>query len=235
MKRFTDTEKWNKKFVRSLKPAYKLLWFFICDECNSGGIWDVDIEVAQLKTGVKFTESEALKVFGENVVPIENGKKWFITTFSEFQYGELSHNNRAHIKAIQVLTKYNLLTESLKIKPLTRGLIPSLGGSKVEEEVMVEEKEEVERTPFQKFESWILKNAKRVSQMGEPFTLEEYERLVDEFSPQDVKDVLTAMHNNKDLLKKNISANLTFRNWATRRGIKKVVQNHSQQTTEMVL
>ena len=55
-KRFTDTEKWNKKFVRSLRPEYKLLWMFILDECNTAGIWDVDIEVAEIKTGVKLKE-----------------------------------------------------------------------------------------------------------------------------------------------------------------------------------
>ena len=107
-KRFTDTEKWNKKFVRSLRPEYKLLWMFILDECNTAGIWDVDIEVAEIKTGVKLKEKEAVEIFSGKVLPIDNGTKWFVPAFIEFQYGELNESNRAHTKAILLLKKYNL-------------------------------------------------------------------------------------------------------------------------------
>ena len=53
--------------------------------------------------------------------------------------------------------------------------------------------------------------------MEEPFTEEEYLRIKEEFPPGMTAEVLLAMHNSKDLLKKNLSANLTFRNWMQRR------------------
>ena len=134
-KRFTDTEKWNKRFIRSLKPAYKLLWLFITDECNTAGIWDVDMDVAQIKIGMKMTEKEALKSFGDKVIPIDNNTKWFIPAFIEFQYGELSEANRAHSKAILTLRKFNLINENMKIKPLTS----PLQGAMVEDKVEVED------------------------------------------------------------------------------------------------
>jgi hypothetical protein len=70
---------------------------------------------------------------------------------------------------------------------------------------------------FEKFQKWILEKAPRVAKMEEPFTEEEYLRIKEEFPPGMTAEVLLAMHNSKDLLKKNLSANLTFRNWIKRR------------------
>ena len=70
---------------------------------------------------------------------------------------------------------------------------------------------------FIQFQKWILEKAPRVAKMEEPFTQEEYLRIKEEFPPGMTAEVLLAMHNSKDLLKKNLSANLTFRNWIQRR------------------
>jgi hypothetical protein len=105
-KRFTDTNKWNKPFIRGLQAPYKLLWLYILDECDHAGIWQVDIEVARIKIGLEFTPMEALKYFDNNILPISNGEKWFIKDFIEFQYGELNESNRAHASVIKIL-KHN--------------------------------------------------------------------------------------------------------------------------------
>ena len=41
-KRFTDTDKWKKGFMKSLSTKYKLLWLYIVDDCNHAGIKGVD-------------------------------------------------------------------------------------------------------------------------------------------------------------------------------------------------
>lgn len=142
-KRFTDTEKWKKPFLRNLKAPYKLLWFYILDECDHSGIWQVDFDVARLKIGEKLTEADAIKFFAEKICVLPGGEKWFIPSFIEFQYGKLAENNRAHTKAISALMKLNLLDENLEVKPLTsktpKPLTSSLLGAK--EEVEVEDKE----------------------------------------------------------------------------------------------
>lgn len=115
-KRFTETEKWNKKFIRSLPPNYKLFFLFLLDECSVAGIWDVDIDVAQLKCGVEIIEEDALQFFAKKVLVIDDGKKWFIPDFVEFQYGGLNPNNRAHQKAINQLKKFALLDENFFVK-----------------------------------------------------------------------------------------------------------------------
>jgi len=104
-KRFTDTEKWKKKWIRKLDHKYKLFWVFICDDCNHAGIWDVDLDVANIRLGLNLTEAEILTAFKEKLIPIDNGDKWFIPKFVDFQYGELNSENRVHSSVLSILKK----------------------------------------------------------------------------------------------------------------------------------
>jgi hypothetical protein len=108
-KRFTDTDKWKKPFVRGLLGAYKLLWLYICDDCDHAGIWQVDIEIAQIKIGEKITEKEAIKQFGKKIQIFDNGTKWFIPSFIEFQYPSgLNPANKAHSSVLNILKNKGL-------------------------------------------------------------------------------------------------------------------------------
>jgi hypothetical protein len=108
-KRFTDTEKWKKPFIRGLQGPYKLLWLYICDDCDHAGVWQVDLEVAEIRIGEKINRIEALKSFGDKIVMFDDGNKWFIPSFIEFQYPSgLNPDNRAHSSIIHLLEKYNL-------------------------------------------------------------------------------------------------------------------------------
>lgn len=69
---------------------------------------------------------------------------------------------------------------------------------------------------FSLFQQWIQDNASTVATMREPFTREQYERIVADYREEDVKNVLESMHNYKPLKTKCISANLTVRNWLKR-------------------
>lgn len=76
---------------------------------------------------------------------------------------------------------------------------------------------EDEKNKFIQFEQWIQKNAPRVSQMQEPFTIDQY--FSTEFRKYKVEDqisLLKSMHNRRDLLEKNVSAYLTLLNWQSR-------------------
>lgn len=112
-KRFTDTDKWKKPFLRGLDGPYKLLWFYILDDCDMAGIWQVDFEVARIRTGVDVNYESAIRLFGERVNPIDKFK-WFIPDFINFQYGNLSENNRMHLSVIQILKKHNLYLSPLQ-------------------------------------------------------------------------------------------------------------------------
>ena len=113
-KRFTDTEKWKKGFVRSLPPAYKLLWLYMLDDCDNAGVWQVEVEVASIRIGAKLNEKEALKLFGNNVISFDEGSKWFIKEFVKFQQGvthiaELNSNSNPHKSILRIVEQYKLL------------------------------------------------------------------------------------------------------------------------------
>ncbi|MDR2065715.1 MAG: DUF6291 domain-containing protein [Prevotellaceae bacterium] len=71
----------------------------------------------------------------------------------------------------------------------------------------------VDKERFVKFQKWINDNAPNVSKMKEPFTDKQFNAIIDDYEMQDITDLLLEMHNYKDLVKKNVSANLTFRKW----------------------
>lgn len=101
-KRFTDTEKWKKPFIRGLNAPYKLLWLYILDDCDFAGIWQVDFDVALLKVGVKVSYNEALTMFGDKITVLEEFK-WIINDFIPFQYGTLNPANRVHASIIRTI------------------------------------------------------------------------------------------------------------------------------------
>lgn len=107
-KRFTDTEKWKKGFIRRLPTKYKLLWLYILDDCNHAGVWDVDLDVAEIRVGSKINKKEAIKHYSENIRIFDNGNKWFIPKFIDFQYGQLNENVNAHKSVIKLIDKYDL-------------------------------------------------------------------------------------------------------------------------------
>lgn len=67
---------------------------------------------------------------------------------------------------------------------------------------------------FKKFKNWIDVNAPNVARMKEPFTEQQFERIKQDFPIEVIENVLRSMHNYRELLKKYVSANLTFRKWA---------------------
>jgi len=127
-KRFTDTNKYKKPFIRGLQGAYKLFWDYLYHDCDHAGIWIVDFEIAQLYLGqdMPINRLDALKFFNngeKRIIEFDNGKKWFIKSFIEFQYGVLNPENRVHKSILDEFYKYNF----------NKGLIRSLQGLKDKE------------------------------------------------------------------------------------------------------
>jgi hypothetical protein len=175
-KRFTDTEKWKKPFIRGLQGAYKLLWLYICDDCDHAGIWQVDIEVAAIRIGEKIDSKEAIKSFDEKIIIFDKGNKWFIPSFLEFQYPSgLNPDNRAHNSVIILLEKYNLRISNNK------PLISPSEGSMDMDMVKDMDKDMVKAEKKIKFKENILLTKKEHSQLvtefGEKHVADFYEYL----------------------------------------------------------
>jgi hypothetical protein len=87
------------------------------DKCDLAGIWEVDFEAAEFFcSGID--ESEIRQVFKKQYQEIDNGKRWFLKDFVDFQYGTLNENNRAHLSVINILLKYKLIENKGLIRPL---------------------------------------------------------------------------------------------------------------------
>ncbi len=65
--------------------------------------------------------------------------------------------------------------------------------------------------------SWLAENAPTVQRLKSPLTAKQWGKLVADFTEPLVQEVLLAMENKADLLKKYTSANLTARDWCGRR------------------
>lgn len=121
-KRFRDTQVWGKVWIHQLPMEMKLFWFYILDNCDHAGIWDVNIGLASYQIGVELDQENILKVFADKINPFKDDK-WFIPKFIEYQYGELNPNNRTHLSVINILNKH-------KLYGANKGLVSTLQGSK---------------------------------------------------------------------------------------------------------
>ncbi len=98
MKRFTDTDIWTKNlWFRKLSKENKLLWFFIKDNCDSVGVWEIDIEFAEMLTGCKYNLEQILTDFKKQVIAFKDNRKIWIKDFCNFQYEKISRLYCKHV------------------------------------------------------------------------------------------------------------------------------------------
>lgn len=108
-KRFTDTDKWKKPFIKSLPTEYKVFWLFLLDECDHSGIWHIEMEIVEARLGIQLSLEKIRGFFKGKIVEFDGGTKMFIPGFVSFQYGILNPDNKAHRSVINSLSKYNLM------------------------------------------------------------------------------------------------------------------------------
>ena len=140
-KRFTDTNKWKKPFIKSLTTVNKLLWYYITDDCDHAGIWHIEFDIAEVRIGEKINHKSAKIQFENHIYEFDNSTKWFIPDFISFQYGELNPNVKAHNSVIKILTSYNLIDSKLNIKQLSNSSITVKDMDKDMEEDMDKDKD----------------------------------------------------------------------------------------------
>lgn len=143
-KRFTDTNKLKKKWLRGLKAPYKLLWVYLLDSCDHAGIWEVDFEIANIYIGGGVSEENAKKILKDKIHIFDNGEKWLIIDFIGFQYAGLNDKNPAHKNVIKQLFKYNLIDEKLELINFKSPFEVPIQGTK-EEEKEIEVVKEIEK------------------------------------------------------------------------------------------
>ncbi len=110
-KRFTDTNKWNKAWYRKLPVKLKAFWQYICDNCDSSGVWEIDYELASFQIGEDVIEIDLEQFAGK--ITYLGDDKLFINGFIEFQYGRLSQDCKPHIPVYKLLDKHGIEPDSV--------------------------------------------------------------------------------------------------------------------------
>ena len=54
--RMTETNKWKDRWFRGLDSKTKLLFLYLCDNCDIAGFWEIDLDLAAFDTGILTTE-----------------------------------------------------------------------------------------------------------------------------------------------------------------------------------
>jgi hypothetical protein len=96
--RYTNTDKWNDGWFSNLKPLEKLLFNYLCDECDIAGFIEVitknwAIEIGTTESAIK----EALKGLQRAFIYSLEGDTIFIRNFLKHQKNlPLKENNPAH-------------------------------------------------------------------------------------------------------------------------------------------
>jgi hypothetical protein len=126
-KRFTDVNKWGNKFFDELDIKGKLTWIYLCDQCESSGIWKSNYKLASFQLGFKIMPELLAEWFGEKIYFIDD-EKILVVQFFEFQYGETKDTWSAKIKAKNVLESYGFIIENNKlINPKLTHSPPTVG------------------------------------------------------------------------------------------------------------
>lgn len=103
-KRFTDTKKWAKEHFADLPTKMKLVWIYLCDNCDHAGVWDVNLRLMSFQIGEKIELNDIKTAFSSKIQFI-SPTKIFIPDFLAFQYGRLNPDNRVHKSVIDRLQK----------------------------------------------------------------------------------------------------------------------------------
>lgn len=111
-KRFTDTNKFKEPFYKNLPADYKLLWDYINLDCDHGGIWIKEFEIAQIRIGnLPIKENEAIQHFnnGKQRIYQLDDNRWFVPSFLIEQYPQgLNSKKPAIVSAKNIIISNNL-------------------------------------------------------------------------------------------------------------------------------
>lgn len=110
-KRFTDCDIWEDEWFSKLPPIYKLFWKYVCDRCDSGGMWKPNYHLAGVLMGEQISEKSAVDLFnqGKDRVKVLPDGNWFVMGFAEFQYSKgITRDKNVFAGVYRVADAYNI-------------------------------------------------------------------------------------------------------------------------------
>lgn len=108
-KRLTDCNKWADPWFMELPPEMKLLWIYLCDNCDNAGVWIVNHRLAEVQVGCPIEWSLAINVLEGRVSVIAEGKKWWLVKFVSFQHpAGLDEDNAPQRQVVACMKQHGL-------------------------------------------------------------------------------------------------------------------------------
>lgn len=230
--RFTDTDKWTDSWFSSLSAKGKLMFMFLCENCNIAGIIEVNKHMWSMFTSLSVTDvDKALIEIKKCYVLSIDGECLFIRNFLKHQKNyPINISNKAHVKILSLYEMYKHKFDNHDIGELfyidsIRGIE---GGSKGDQSPTgigigidngikggVGEKEKSSKEKeFDRFNEWIDANISAIRQIKNQITYKEYCRITERYNGEQIRYVLTKIANYKLSPKKYSYVNLTFYDWA---------------------
>ena len=135
--RFTDTNKWGDSWFYKLKNLEKLLFIYLCDNCDVAGIIEVNERKWAFDLNAKETEIlAAIKGLSRGLIFSKDGDIIYLRNFLKHQKNlPLNPENKAHLGIIKRLEAnlnkfdYQSINDYLQApaKPLERGIGIGIG------------------------------------------------------------------------------------------------------------
>lgn len=117
VKRFCDTDLWQKEWFLKLPLLQRSLFMYLKDNCDCSGVYEPNYMMLSFIMGQTITKEDILKI-NETKQQIEFiNNKFFIIDFCDFQYGELKKTCKPHLKVIETLKKHGLFERVSKGYP----------------------------------------------------------------------------------------------------------------------
>lgn len=109
VKRFVDTEIWQKEWFQDLTLKEKILLRYIFENCDCAGVWNINFKLASFIIGDTVSVEDIHNINDKKLqFTILDDKNIYVNDFIKFQYGALSENCKPHKPVIEKLKKYNL-------------------------------------------------------------------------------------------------------------------------------
>lgn len=108
-KRFIDISTLPKAW-RKLEPTLKLTWFYLWNNCDASGVWEIDKDLFEFENGFEF-DYKSLKKALPNEIEI-SGDLILLNQYIAINYVTLKANYNPHKPVFRAIAKNNL-----KLKP----------------------------------------------------------------------------------------------------------------------
>ncbi len=106
-KRFTLTEKWEKKKFRNYSPEAKLLLLYIFDKCDIAGFWEIDLNQAKFSIGFSTDLNTLMKELANSYITVSKELIW-VKNFIIYQGNwPLKKDAPAHKGICRILLSHN--------------------------------------------------------------------------------------------------------------------------------